>query len=236
MNSTIDILRDSVGAFFTKAAEFLPNLLGALIILFVGWIIAKVVQWSVGKLLRLVNFDSLIEKAGANKFLMKGGIKKTGSSLMASLFYWIIMLTVLVTFFNSLGLDVVSNLLNSVILYIPNIIISCVLLVVGMYLAEFVSTLVVAALKNGNVANAETFGKIAQGAVMFFVMAIVLTQLGIGESVITTIVQVTLGGVALALAIAFGFGAREWAGGVVNNFFDVKKHNGVAKKKYEEFI
>lgn len=235
MNSTIDILRESLSAFFTKAAEFLPNLLGALLILLVGWIIAKIVQWSIQKLLKIVKFDSLIEKAGANKFLMKGGIKKTGSNLMASLFYWIIMLTVLVTFFNSLGLDVVSNLLNSVILYIPNIIISCVLLVVGMYLAEFVSTLVVAALRNGNVQNAETFGKIAQGAVMFFVGAIVLTQLGIAESVITTIVQMTLGGVALALAIAFGFGAREWAGGVVNNFFGVKSQKN-DRKKYEEFI
>lgn len=235
MNTTINILNDSLGAFFTKAAAFLPNFLGALIILLVGWVIAKIVQWTVGKLLKAVNFDSFIDKAGAGKFLHKGGIKKSGSKLMSSLFYWVIMLTVLVTFFNSLGLEVVSNLLNSVILYIPNIIVSCVLLVVGMYLADFVGTLVVAALKNGNVENADTFGKIAKGAVIFFVGAIVLTQLGIGEAIITTIVQVTLGGFALALAIAFGFGARDWAGGVVNNFFG-KKHPNGAGKKYEEFI
>lgn len=234
MNTKIDILRDSLSAFFTKAAEFLPSFLGALIILLIGWVIAKVVKWSVAKILKALKFDSIIEKAGVDKFLVKGGIEKSGSKLMANLFYWIIMLTVLVTFFSTLGLDVVSNLLNSVILYIPNIIISCVLLVVGMYLAKFVSTLVVAALKNGNVENAETFGKVAQGAVMFFVGAIVLTQLGIGEAIITTIVQMTLGGLALALAIAFGFGARDWAGGVVNNFVGKKQHNGITKK-YEEF-
>lgn len=213
-----ELVQSSLTNFFAKVGEYAPTLVGALILLILGYIIAKIVKWGILKLLKAVNFNGLTENVGINDFLRKGNIKKTSSGLVASLFYWIIMFTVLVTFFNNLGLEVVSDLLNKVILFIPNIIVACILLVVGMYLANFVRTIVEAALKNGNVANAEFYGKIARGGVLFFTFAIVLTQLNIGEDIVNTIVQIVLGAFGIALAIAFGFGGRDWAAGVVNKY------------------
>jgi len=140
--NALDIIQDSLGEFFNSFAAALPRLVSGVILLVIGWIIAKIIKWGVLKLLRLIKFDNITERVGINNFLSKGGLKSTGSSLLANLFYWIIMLSIWMAFFNALGLEVVSDLLNRVILFIPNIIVACVLIVVGMYLAEFVSGLV----------------------------------------------------------------------------------------------
>ena len=222
MKNSFEIVQGALENFFNTAAAFLPNLIGALIILIVGWIIAKMIKWAVRRILTAINLDGITEKVGINSFLKKGGMTQTSTGVFSSLIYWVIMLAVLNAFFNSLGLEVVSNLLNQVILYIPNIIIACLLLVVGMYLSEFVSGLVVGALRGAKFENAELMGKIASYAILFFVVSIVLTQLGIGEEIIETIVGIVLGALGLALALAFGLGGREWAARVLDKYVHIK--------------
>jgi len=212
-------IKSSLVGTFNSIAEFLPTLISALVLLLIGWIIAKIVKGILSRVLNAVNFDSVADKVGVNGFLAKGGMKHRASSLIATLGYWIVMFTTLVTFFNTLGLEVVSDLLTDVIKYIPNIIVGCLLLVVGMYLAEFVSGLVVGALQGGGYNNPELIGRISYGAVMFFAVAIVLEQLGIGGNIINTVVTVIMSGAGLALALAFGLGGREWAGNLINKTF-----------------
>ena len=214
-----DIIKDSLGEFFNTFAAALPRLVSGIILLIIGWIIAKIIKWGVLKLLRLIQFDNITERIGINTFLAKGGIKSSGTTLIANLFYWIIMLSIWMAFFNALGLEVVSDLLNRVILFIPNIIVACLLIVVGMYLAEFVSGIVVATLKSGGFEGAEVVGRFANILVMFFVVAIVLHQLGIGQEIIETIVAIVLGSLGLALALAFGLGGKKWAASLLNRYF-----------------
>ena len=214
----LKIVEQSLSNFFDSAASFLPTLIGALVILIIGWIIAKIIKWTVLKLLKTVGFDNLTNRIGINTYLSKGGIQKSSSELIAALVYWIIMLSILTAFFNTLGLEVVSNLLSSVILFLPKVIVACVLLVVGMYLAEFVSGLVVGALKSGDVANAELFGNIANGVIMFFVFSFVLHELGIGKEIIETVVGIVLGALGLALSLSFGLGGREWAANTIHKY------------------
>ncbi len=215
-------IKNSLVGTFNSIGDFLPTLISALVLLLIGWIIAKIIKGILSRVLKAVNFDSVADRVGVNGFLAKGGMKHRASSLVATLGYWIVMFTTLVTFFNTLGLDVVSDLLTDVIKYIPNIIVGCLLLVVGMYLAEFVSGLVVGALKGGGYENAEFVGRLAYGAVMFFAVAIVLEQLGIGGNIINTVVTVIMSGAGLALALAFGLGGREWAGNLINKTFGDK--------------
>ncbi len=214
----IDEIQKSLQNTFGKIGDFLPTLISALIILIIGWIIAKIIKWALLKLLRAVKIDNVADRVGINGYLAKGGIRKKSSGLIATLGYWTVMFTVLTMFFNTLGLDVVSNLLTEVISYIPNIIIACLLLIVGMYLAEFVSGLVVGALKGGDFENPEFVGRIAYGAVMFFTIALVLDQLGIGQNIVNTVVTVIMSGAGLAFAIAFGLGGKDWAAGIMNKY------------------
>mgnify|MGYP003377666525 CR=1 FL=1 len=96
-----------------------------------------------------------------------------------------IILIVMVKFFNLLGLDIVSDLLNQFVFFIPNVLIACVLIILGFYLAEFVSSLVVGSLEESSFENPELIGKLIFYCIGFFTIAIALTQIGIGEAIIT---------------------------------------------------
>lgn len=215
----IEAIQASLTQAFGNMGSFASKLIGALIILLIGWIIAKIIKWAAYKLLKIVKFDNIADKVGINSFIQKSGIKGTSASLLSKLVYWIVMFTTLTLFFDALGLTVVTDLLKTVINYIPNVLIACILLIVGMYLAEFVSGIVVSTLRTGEYDNPDLMGRIAYGAVMFFVGAIVLDQLGIGSSIVNTVVTVVTSGLGLALAIAFGLGGKDWAADVINKNF-----------------
>ncbi len=217
MQQLTDVLRESYTQFFGQLAGFLPNLIGAIVILIVGWIIARVVKSLAVKLLRVVRFNVLTDKAGVDKFLQDGGVKVTASEVVGVLLYWLIMLIVLSAAFNSLGLRIASELFNEIILFVPNVVVAVLVLIVGLYLARFMDHVVVTYFKNIGVQNAETFGRIAKWAILVFVVSVTLFQLNVGAEIVRDAFLIIFGAVALALALAFGLGGRDWAAHVIKD-------------------
>jgi hypothetical protein len=211
-----EIVRDSIGAFLNGIGDFLPNILAALLILFVGWIIARVFKAGVGRVLRTIKFPMLAERAGIDGFLKTGGVKQTSTELLAVLVYWLIMLIVLVTAVNALRLEMASQLLNQIMLYIPNIIVAVIVLVVGLYAANFVAGLVRTAAANAGIAEAEIVAALARYALIVFTFAIALNQLRIGEDIVASGFLILFGAACLAGALAVGLGSRE----VVNRYMN----------------
>lgn len=219
MKSTLDLAMDALGNFFNQVGTFVPKLVGGLIILIIGYFIARSLRWTIQKAFSILKVDSLFDRAGLNGLLAKTGMDLTGTKLIADLIYWIIMLVVWVAFFNSIGLEVISNLINQVILFMPNLIVACLIIAVGMYLGDFVEKVALATLNStGQAANAKTFASIAKGGVIFLTATIALSQLGIGGNVINTVVQSVFGGLGLAFGIAFGMGGKDWAQGLITKY------------------
>lgn len=200
-------------------ATYIPSIINALLVLIIGWIIARIVQWIVLRLSHALGIDRLAMKSGVHKFLIKRGIHKGFSGILSSISFWAIILIVLINFFNHLGLVVVSDLLNQFISFIPNVLIACVLIILGFYLAEFVSSLVVGGLEESDFENPDLVGRIVFYSIGFFTVAISLTQIGIGEGLITNIVSIFFGSIGLALAISFGLGGKDWAATIIKKYF-----------------
>jgi len=210
-------------AFATKITAFLPELIGAIIIFVVGWIIARLVKVGVEKLLRLVRFDTATEKTGVNKFLKKGEIVKAPSEIVGTLVYWFIMILVLIASLDALGLPIVSDMLNSIFLYIPNVVAAIIVLVLGVLMGNLLSAVVRTAASNAGLKNAEGLGKISLYAIVVFVSAIALIQLGIGEEIVASAFGLVFGAAALALALAFGLGGRDVAAEYLKRWLEEKK-------------
>lgn len=210
-------------AFATKIMAFLPELIGAIIIFIVGWIIARLVKAGIEKLLRLVRFDTATEKTGVNNFLKKGEIVKAPSKIVGALVYWFIMILVLIASLDALGLPIVSDMLNSIFLYIPNVVAAIIVLVLGMLVGNLLSAVVRTAASNAGLKNAEGLGKISLYAIVIFVSAIALIQLGIGEEIVVSAFGLVFGAAALALALAFGLGGRDVAANYLKNWLAEKK-------------
>lgn len=222
MEKQIDAFWNSLQTFLDQLAGFLPQLIGALLIVIVGWIVARIIRRIIIKGLLLVKFDVLSEKSGIDKLFKEGGISLTFSDLLGNLVYWMLLLIILLAAINSLGLVATSELLNEIILYIPNVIVAAIILLVGAFLARFFEGLALVYLRSIGVKSAENVSRIVQYAILIFVISLALNQMGIAQELVTSAFQIAFGAVCLALAIAFGFGAKDWAGRVVEKTFERK--------------
>jgi len=135
------VVMEPVTAMLARVAGFLPILLGVLVILVIGWIIAGMLKNVVVKVLKLIQLDTASEKAGLGDVLRRGGIRQTLSELIGVLIYWLVMLMVFMTALNALGMTVAASLLDKVILYIPNVIAAVFILALGILFSSMVGTM-----------------------------------------------------------------------------------------------
>jgi hypothetical protein len=206
-----ELIVEPIRQMLTKIMAYLPILLGALIILIVGWIVAKVIRRLVDWLLKTIRFDTMADKAGVSEILSKGDLKTTAGEVVSGLVYWLVIIMVLVMTVNALGLPNTSDVLASLFAYIPNVIAALLVLVVAMFLAGFVSGIVRIAAGNAKLPKPELLAGISRWAIIIFALTIALAQLGIATLLVTTTFNIILGGIVLALALAFGLGGKDAA-------------------------
>jgi len=203
------LIAEPVRNMLSKIMGFLPTLLGALIILIVGWIIAKLIRQLIDKFLQLVRFDTLADKTGISDVLKKGELKITAREVVSHLVYWLIIIMVLIMTVDALGLPKASDVLTALFGYIPNVIAALLVLVVAIFLAGFVSGIVHTAAGNAKMPRPELLAGICRWTIIIFAATIALTELGIAPLLVTTTFNIVLGGIVLALALAFGLGAKD---------------------------
>lgn len=201
-----------------KIGEYIPAVLGALVILIIGWIIAKIIQKLARKFLDLVRFEKFAEKAGISEALSKGNIKNNATQLLSALVYWFIMILVLVMVVNALGLTVASQLLDGLLGYIPNVIAAVFVLVLGLFLANLVSGIVRTAASNAKLPKPEVLAGLSQWAIVIFAVTASLRQLGIAPFLVSTTFYILFGGICLALSLAFGLGGKDVAAKLLEDF------------------
>ena len=219
----LDVFVASFTSFWTELARFIPQLLAALVLLFIGWLLAKIARTGIMRLLKLLNFDRVTERSGLESFLKQAELDVSVASILGNLVYWLIILVMIVTVANSLGLHMVADLFNKVVLYIPNVIVAILVLVFGTILARFINRIVFAWLNNVGFSGALTVSTFSEYAMMIFVFFVALEQLQIASELITAAFTIAFGAVGLAFAIAFGLGAKDWAARVVDQAVNKKK-------------
>jgi hypothetical protein len=222
----VNLALEPARAFLAQLGVFLPRLLLAIIILIAGWLLAKFIKLVVVKGLQTINFHVLTEKAGIDGFLRQGGIKAGMAGVLGILGYWLVILLTLMVAFNSLGLTYVTELVSQIVLFIPKVVVAVLILAVGLYFARFISQLVSAYSKNVGMEDAELLGRIAQYAIMVFVVLIALDQVNVVTDIIRQTFMVLLAGVVLTLALAFGIGGQKAAGDLLARWWPKKGSSG----------
>jgi hypothetical protein len=215
-----DAILSPIDLMWTKVVGFLPTLVGVVVILLAGWMLAALIQKVVVRFLKLARLDTVSEKAGIANVLLKGDISQTLSEIIGALVYWLIMLIVILAAVNMLNLDEAAMLLNSVILYIPRVIAALFIVVLGIFFASVLATTVRTTAANSGVTQAKGLGRLTQVIVILFTVIQAMQQLGIDVSVLNLIVKAAVGGIALGLAIALGLGCQHIVGKYVQGLVD----------------
>ena len=214
-----EVLLEPLRVFLRQMGDFLPRLALALVVVIVGYFIAKAVKFAIVRGLRAVNFNVLTERAGIDGFLRGGGIRADGTEIIALLFYWVVIIVALVIGFNSLGLAYITDLLSRVLLFVPKVMVAMLILAFGAYFAGFIGHAVAAYCKKVQLQDAELLGRICQYAILAFVVLIALDQVNIGGDIVRQTFLIVLAGVVFALALAFGLGGKEWAADMLERWW-----------------
>ena len=215
----VDIMLEPVQEFLLQIAGFLPKLALALAVLIAGWLLAKLAKYAVIKALRAINFNVLTERAGMEEFLSHGGIQTDTTAIFGLLIYWLVILAALIIGFNSMGLTYITGLLGEVVLFVPKVIVAILILAFGAYFARFVGKSVVTYSKNIAIQDADVLGKLAQYAIMTFVVLIALDQVNVGGDIVRQSFLIVLAGVVFALALAFGLGGKDAAAELIDRWW-----------------
>ncbi len=216
---SIDMLVDTTREFLHQSAAFLPRLALALMVVVVGWLLAKAMRFAVEKGLRAVNFGVLTERAGTDHFLQQGGLRGDTTTLFGLFTYWVILLAALIIAFNGLGLTYITDLLQRVELFAPKVLVAMLVIVLGSYFARFVGEAIYTYCVDAQIPDADILGKIARYLIMTFVVMIALSQIEVGGDIVQRTFLILLAGLVLALALAFGIGGKDWAAAMLERWW-----------------
>ena len=211
MREQFNLILDSLQSSWFQIAAYLPRVLTAIVLLILGWLIARTVQRVVVRLLRLARLEAAAEQTGVDDFLVRGGVRFTVVTLIGEIFYWGLLLIFAVAVFNLIGLTMSPESVTRLTSYVPNVMAALVVLIFGSLGARLIRGLVVAYLGNVGVKGSERIGFLVQAALVAFVVILALEQLRIDVKLLASAFQLAFGGICLALAIAFGLGGRNWA-------------------------
>ncbi len=238
MDDTVSEWSDALMSSLTTAMGMLfsavPKILGFVVILLVGWLVASLVEKGVAALLRTIRFNELSERSGLADFVRKMGADTDSAGMIGSIAKWFIRLIALVVAFDALGLPAVSDVLRQLLLWLPNAIVALVVLVVGGLAARALGNLVRGAAAEGGLGNPQFLAKVATTLVWAFAIVVAVNQIGIATELVNTLFMAVVGAVALALALAFGLGGRETASRIVQRWYGQGELNAEAFSRTAE--
>jgi hypothetical protein len=205
----------------------LPQVIMGIVLIVVGWLVAKIVRWVVTKFLRLVALDKGLEKIKIREYMEKINLKMAPSRILAQLAYYSVMLIFFVGAAEVFGWKVVSEKIADIIAYIPRLIAGMVILAVGLYIAGWVRTGIRTAGKSFGIPSARILSNVA-----FFVLVIIITltsleQIGVNIDLIKANIFILIGGIVLAFGIGYGLGSKDMVANLLAAFYSRKKfHTG----------
>jgi Conserved TM helix len=209
----------SVAAALALLLSAIPKVIGFAVILIVGWIIASALAAAVAAILRAIKFNDLAQRAGISGFVQKMGVHTDAAGFLATLVKWFVRLIVLVTAFDALGLPAVSQVLEQILLWLPNLVVALVVLVIAGLAANALAGIVRGATAESGLGRPDLLASVAKVAVWAFAIVIAVNQIGVATTIVNTLFMATVGAVAVAFALAFGLGGRETAGEIVRGWY-----------------
>jgi len=207
----LSITTDAWTTIWDRFVNFLPNLIGAAIILIVGWIVGMIIAVVIDRLFRLVGLQALFEKAKVEDILKKANADKDATSLLAAVAKWIVYLVAFISAANVLSLTDVAAFLNSILAYVPSVIIAMAILLIGLVLAHFLAAVVKGSVQSAGLGFADTSALLVRWSIIVFAFLAALSQLGIASSMINTLFVGLVAFLAIAGGLAFGLGGQDAA-------------------------
>ncbi|MCL5411877.1 MAG: hypothetical protein M1150_04070 [Patescibacteria group bacterium] len=204
-----DAINRAINNTANTTVAYIPNLIAAIIIFVVGWFVAIILAGLARRILDAVSFNRAADRAEMDKFLNNAGIKLSPSESIAALVKWFVILVSFVAAINVLGLPAVSSVLNSILLYIPQVIAAILILAIGVIVAGFIAELVRGALASANVTGSNVIAGVSRWAIIIFAILAALNELNIARDIVNILFLGVVATLALGIGLAIGLGGKD---------------------------
>jgi hypothetical protein len=214
-----EALMTSLAGALALVLATIPRLVGFLAILVIGWLLASALAALVAGVLRTVRFNELARRAGLTDFVRNMGVQTDAAGLLADLSKWFVRLIALVVAFDALGLPAVSQVLQQLLLWLPNLFVALVMLVIGGLAANAAYRLVRGASLEAGLSNPGLLAEVARVTIWAFTVVVAVNQVGVATTLVNTLFVGFVGALALAFGLAFGLGGRDTAAEIVRTWY-----------------
>lgn len=211
MKDFLNLILEPLQELFLKFKAFVPNLLAMLVILLIGFILARFIKLIVVKFLTAIKFDSWSDRMGFTTLMRKGGLWNKPSAILGGIVFWVVIIVTLMSGLNALQIPATDQLVGQFFSYIPRIFSAAMILIVGYVLSGFFSRAVLIAASNSGFHYAKILAEATHTLLMVLILAMVMEQLQIAPSIVLAAFSIIFGGIVIALAIAFGVGGIDTA-------------------------
>lgn len=230
----LESIRTSFSSFLQVIVDFLPSIVAGLVLLLIGWVIARSISFLVRKSLKAAGFDGLSEKIGLDKILNKLKIEKGAAWLVGRMVYWLILLVFFTATADFLGWDMVTNAISAVFAYLPTLLVALVIVVLGLFIAERARALVKTTTESIGISGARAISNIVYYLILIIVIISALDQAGVDTTLVTSHLTILFGGILVAFAIAYGIGARDIVGNMLSSYYGKGKYREGQVLKIDE--
>lgn len=213
LDITIFALKDLWYGFI----DFIPNLIGALIVFLIGWVVSVAIGRLVIEILKKIKLNRIFEKGNWKTALEKAEIKVDASAFIGAIFKWVMLIVFLLAAVEILGLYQFADFLTGVLGYLPNVIVAALIFVVVVIIADILEKIVRAAVESAKVGYGNLVGAIVKWSLWVFAIMAILYQLKIAPALIQTIITGVVALIVIAGGLAFGLAGKEFAAEILQS-------------------
>ena len=217
MPESLSQLYEGIVEILTTIADFLPTLILALILLILGWFLARLMRIIVIRVLELFRFDRLLKRGTADDLREKDRAKS--KELTGNLLYWFLILILLIVVLEVLGLNIGTLVLSRILEILPRIFTAIMVLIIGLVLVLIAGEIAHTLLLNSKVKHLLIWVRGIRWLTLAFVIVLAIEQLGLAAHLMVNLTLILAGAFSLALALAFGLGCKDIAKDIVVELF-----------------
>ncbi len=222
----VDTLARALQTLWDRVLGFLPDLVGALLVIIIGAIVATGLEKLVERIIYYLKIDTLLRQLGVEAYLDRAHVSLNAGHFLGKIVYWFFILVFFLAASDILGFTALSSFLADVLNYIPNVIIAALILLVSLAFAHFLRGLIRTSVMGARLHAGKTLGAIAWWGVVIFGFLTALVQLGVAVQIINTLITGLVAMLALAGGLAFGLGGKEHASDWLTKMRDELSHRG----------
>ncbi len=220
LQSWTDLVVSSLQNLWLGVFQFIPNLIGALVVLIVGLVVAVGLGTLVEKVFDAIRLDSFLSRLGLAPYFERAGLKLRASHFLGRLVYWFVVVAFLLATSDILGLFALSSFLRDVLAYLPNVIAAVLIMLAAVVIGNLAKRVVSASVLSARLHAAHFLGTLTWWSIVIFGLLTALVQLNIATSIINSVITGVIAMFAIAGGLAFGLGGRDYASHLIGKLRD----------------